>query len=119
MFSSPNRPGGTIRAQPCERDLCMNKPGQSCPPHYRYQASDFRMSATLRADTVYVVGGLYGNLDALHEILRMRHVEAQRGTQVQLVFNGDHNWFDADAHSFAEINQTALESIAIRGNVEA
>ncbi len=97
----------------------MNKTERSCPPFYRYAASDFRVCPTSHADTVYVVGGLYGNRDALHQILRMQEVEARRGTRVQLVFNGDHNWFDTDADSFAEINQVALESIAIRGNVEA
>ena len=97
----------------------MNKPGPSCPPHYRYSARDFQTAAAYRADTVYVIGGLYGNLDALHAILRMQEAEARRGTRVQLAFNGDHNWFDTDAASFREINQVVLESVAIRGNVEA
>lgn len=97
----------------------MNAPGQSCPIEYRYAAADFRGACTDRADTAYVIGGLYGNVDALHAILRMQEAEARRGKYVRLVFNGDHNWFDVDAVGFREVNQVALESLAIRGNVEA
>lgn len=92
---------------------------RACPADYQYAASDFRREPSLRAETVYVVGGLYGNLEALHAILRMQKAEAKRGTRVSLVFNGDHNWFDADPQSFREVNEIALESVAIRGNVEA
>lgn len=97
----------------------MNRPGQSCPAEYRYAAFDFRIAQSDRVDTAYIVGGLYGNLDALHAILRMQEAEARRGIHVALVFNGDYNWFDTDLHSFRQINQVALESISIRGNVEA
>jgi hypothetical protein len=92
---------------------------QCCPPGYQYSARSFRGEPSLRAETVYVIGGLYGNLDALHEVLRMKEAEEKRGTKVALVFNGDHNWFDVDSASFREINQVALESVSIRGNVEA
>src|SRR5262245_5446988 len=91
----------------------------ACPVDYAYSAKDFRRAPSLSADTVYVVGGLYGNIEALHAILRMQEAEARRGTKVTLVFNGDHNWFDTDPADFREINQVALESVAIRGNVEA
>lgn len=91
----------------------------ACPIDYRYPATVFRRAPSLVADTVYVVGGLYGNSEALHEILRMRDAEARQGRRVELVFNGDHNWFNVDAASFREINQVALESTSIRGNVEA
>ena len=73
----------------------------------------------MHAKTAYVIGGLYGNVEALHAILRMREVEAKRGTDVTLVFNGDHNWFDIDEPSFREVNETVLGNVAIRGNVEA
>ena len=91
----------------------------TCPVDYRYSAKVFRRSPSLVADTVYVVGGLYGNVEALHEILRMRDAEARAGRCVELVFNGDHNWFNVDAASFREINQAALAGTSIRGNVEA
>ena len=96
----------------------MNKPGQSCPGDYLYAARDFRHEPSLRAETVYVIGGIYGNLEALHAILRMQQAETKRGTRVTLVFNGDHNWFNADPQSCREINEVALESVANCG-VEA
>jgi hypothetical protein len=68
---------------------------------------------------VYVVGGLYGNVQALRAILAMQQAEARAGIEVSLVFNGDYNWFNARAEAFLEINETALGNIAIQGNVEA
>ncbi len=41
------------------------QPGRSCPPHYRYQPTDLARDTPVAADTLYVVGGLYGNLPAL------------------------------------------------------
>lgn len=97
----------------------MNDRAQSCPLEYYYRPSEFRRAPSLVAETVYVVGGLYGNLEALHEILRMQEAERREGRRVELVFNGDHNWFDVDAASFREINAAALAGTSIRGNVEA
>ena len=91
----------------------------ACPVEYRYTAKGFRRPPSLVADAVYVVGGLYGNVEALHEILRMRDAEGRAGRRVELVFNGDHNWFNVDAASFREINEAALAGTSIRGNVEA
>jgi len=97
----------------------MDQALASCPVEYRYAPAHFRRAPSIVAETVYVVGGLYGNLEALHEILRMCEGEAREGRRVALAFNGDHNWFDVDAASFREINQLALDSTSIRGNVEA
>lgn len=94
-------------------------PAPSCPIDYAYSPAVFRREPELAAETVYVVGGLYGNLEALHEILRMVEREEKAGRRVALVFNGDHNWFDVDGAVFREINRVALESVSIRGNVEA
>ena len=95
------------------------RPGQSCPVAYRYTPASFRREPSHHAETVYVIGGLYGNVQALHAILKMQEAEARTGTPVSLVFNGDYNWFNADAASFREINQAALAGVAIQGNVEA
>ena len=97
----------------------MTETAAGCPIRYRYPSSVFRGAASLSADTVYVVGGLYGNIEALHEILRMQAAEQRDGNPVALVFNGDHNWFNTDANSFQEINATVLDHVAIQGNVEA
>ena len=90
------------------------QPGRTCPLHYRYGAASLRREADLRADTLYVIGGLYGNQNALDAILRLRNIEPD----AVLVFNGDFNWFDVDDESFLRINAAALRHYAIRGNVE-
>ena len=91
----------------------------ACALDERYTPADFRKVAADAAETVYVIGGLYGNVEALHAILRMQEAEARAGRRVQLVFNGDHHWFDIDAAAFREVNLVALQNLAIRGNVEA
>lgn len=91
------------------------RPGRSCPVHYRYSPSVFRRAADLRADALYVAGGLYGNTPALARLLEM--YAAEEG-DARLVFNGDFNWFNADPESFARINETVLQHAATRGNVE-
>lgn len=96
----------------------MNR-GRSCPLRYRYSPSVFRRAPDFGADTLYVVGGLYGNVEALHEILAMKAREERHGTRVRLLFNGDFNWFNIDDGSFDEINDTVLAHAAIQGNVEA
>ena len=45
-------------------------------------------------------GGLYGNVEALHEILAMKARDERNGPEVRLLFNGDFNWFDIDDQSF-------------------
>ncbi len=90
-------------------------PGRSCPLHYRYAPQVFQREADLTAETLYIIGGLYGNLAALDEIERMAALEARKPV---LVFNGDFHWFDAHAETFREINQRVLRHVALRGNVE-
>jgi hypothetical protein len=93
----------------------MNQPGRSCPLHYRYSAAVFSREPELQADTLYVVGGLYGNRPALDTILNM--FAEERGSTA-LVFNGDFNWFNIDDAGFAGINSVVLAHRALRGNVE-
>jgi predicted phosphodiesterase len=88
-------------------------PGRSCPLHYRYAPAALARKADFEADTLYVIGGLYGNTEALHTILDMTARE-----NATLVFNGDFNWFNVDDTSFTAINDTVLKYRATRGNVE-
>jgi hypothetical protein len=93
-------------------------PGRSCPLHYRYRPEVFAAAAppALQGlELLYVVGGLYGNLPALWQVQHL--FEAERGRKA-LVFNGDFHWFDADAASFAAVQQGVLAHTALRGNVE-
>lgn len=95
------------------------RPGRNCPLRYRYSPAVFRRPPDFGADTLYVIGGLYGNVEALHEILAMKARDERDGPAVRLLFNGDFNWFDIDDQSFDEINETVLSHAATQGNVEA
>ena len=91
-------------------------PGRACPLDYRYGAAAVAGAPTFEAETLYVVGGLYGNLAALDEIERMAADEAG---PVTILFNGDFNWFNVGNAGFAEINRRVLAHRATAGNVEA
>jgi hypothetical protein len=105
------RPG---RAVVAVVPLLPDVPGRSCPLSYRYPASAFTQSAPLEAQTLYVAGGLYGNLEALDAIDALIAQEPQ----AQLVFNGDYHWFDAQAQWFAQIEARTAKHHRLRGNVE-
>ena len=90
-------------------------PGRSCPLHYRYAPSTFERVADIKAETIYVIGGLYGNVPALRAIFELAQTETVTPT---LVFNGDFNWFNVDAQSFEAVNLAVLNHVALRGNVE-
>ncbi len=93
----------------------MTQPGRSCPLHYRYQPTSLNRPPEICAETLYVIGGLYGNRTALQAIREMASTES---APVTLVFNGDFNWFNTDTAGFAAINETVLAHHALRGNVE-
>ena len=90
-------------------------PGRTCPLSYRYGAGALCGPPRVRADTLWIVGGLYGNVLALQSLLE---AYAADRTDKALVFNGDFHWFDVDAQDFALVNETALAFHATRGNVE-
>ena len=89
-------------------------PGRACPLAYRYHPVVLARPPELSADTLYIAGGLYGNEQALATIGEMHAAEAG----AVLVFNGDFNWFNAEAAAFERINRAVLAHRAIRGNVE-
>lgn len=90
-------------------------PGRICPRDYTYPPSSLARGADFRAETLYVAGGLYGNLAALTEIDAMATREK---TPPQIVFNGDYHWFDAEPGWFAAIERGVTPHRALRGNVE-
>lgn len=92
------------------------EPGRVCPLRYRYGASAIARAEPRVAQTLYVIGGLYGNVPALDAIEQMAAAESAAPT---LCFNGDFNWFNIDDHQFTEINRRVLAHDAIQGNVEA
>lgn len=93
--------------------------GRSCPLHYRYNPHDLCGSPQpAEGQVIYVVGGLYGNPYALDAIEAMAAAEQRQGNRVQLVFNGDFNWFNADDDLFRKINRRVLSHTVSLGNVE-
>ena len=91
--------------------------GRVCPLRYRYGAAAWREAETRPADTLYVVGGLYGNLPAL-DVVEQLAADEPAGPAT-ICFNGDFHWFDSADSSFTEINRRVLRHDAILGNVEA
>jgi hypothetical protein len=87
--------------------------GRICPLDYNYAPDVFARTADFSADTLYVVGGLYGNLAALDTIEAMAARE-----RAAIVFNGDFHWFDAEPQWFTEIERRVAPHRALRGNVE-
>lgn len=94
----------------------MNSVGRTCPLSYRYGAVSIASAPVREVETLYVIGGLYGNLPALDVIESMLATERY---PVTLCFNGDFNWFNVDERSFRSINERVLQHDAILGNVEA
>jgi hypothetical protein len=85
----------------------------------RYAIDVFAGPALRLRGTAYVVGGLYGNSEALAAIEALAEAERCTGKTVEVIFNGDHNWLNVDNASFAAINQSVLaRRIVIAGNVE-
>jgi hypothetical protein len=95
----------------------MDRPGRSCPLAYRYQPEALAQPPRLEADTIYVVGGLYGNRPALQAVLERAGREP--GPPPAIVFNGDFHWLDVDPEDFRAISETVLAHQASQGNVEA
>ena len=91
------------------------RPGRSCPLHYRYQPADLARAPDFGAETLYVAGGLYGNRPALAALVALA---ARETAPPVIVFNGDFNWFNVDADGFETVNHEVLRLRALRGNVE-
>ena len=89
------------------------RPGRDCPLAYRYSPRVFRREPEVRADTLYVAGGLYGNVEALEALIEI--VERERAA---LVFNGDFHWFDVEPADFERIDADVARYPSLRGNVE-
>jgi hypothetical protein len=82
---------------------------------YRYSPRVFDREPEIVAETLYVVGGLYGNVEALEAL---HALAAREDGPVTIVFNGDFHWFDASAPDFARVTREVLRHPALRGNVE-
>jgi hypothetical protein len=90
--------------------------GRVCPADYGYAPEVFDRRPDFECPVLYVVGGLYGNLQALDQIERLAAAESSAAT---IVFNGDFHWFDAEPSWFSAIDARVARHRALRGNVES
>ena len=73
--------------------MTADAPGRVCPLRYRYGAEAIARAPVREASSLYVVGGLYGNVPALDEVERMVAAEHGRGGVTPTIcFNGDFNF---------------------------
>jgi hypothetical protein len=104
-----------VESQITNHDSRGRGPGRSCPLSYRHDPAALARAPELAAETLYVIGGLYGNRQARDWI--EERAARERGS-VSLVFNGDFHWFDVDYGAYDAINRAVLTHRALRGNVE-
>ena len=108
---------GHFETVPGDGREALEPRGRSCPLAYRYQPEALAGTAQLEADTLYVVGGLYGNPAALAAVLE--RVGREPSGSPAIVFNGDFHWLDMLPADFHTIGVTVLAHHATKGNVEA
>lgn len=90
------------------------QPGRSCPLDYMLPADSFDGEPLFECPSLFVVGGLYGNRQALAAL--EKRLAAEPGARV--VFNGDLHWFDRDPAIMLDIEARVAAHTLLRGNVE-
>jgi predicted phosphodiesterase len=96
-------------------DQVGQRAGRFCPADYRINPQVFARSiSTPEFDVVYVVGGLYGNTEALKLICQA--FDAEQSPRKCMVFN--FHWFDVADVEFIEIEKKTSQYVRLRGNVE-
>jgi hypothetical protein len=115
MAAMGSNPGSRLCSVEGPTPVLEQRPGRTCPVSYRYSPRVFDRAADLVAETLYVVGGLYGNVEALAAV---QSLAAQEPGGATIVFNGDFHWFDVVPADFAAIEAGVAAHAAIRGNVE-
>jgi len=95
--------------------VSVHAPGRTCPVSYRYSPRVFDREPEIRAEVLYVVGGLYGNVEAL---AALEELAARERSRAAIVFNGDFHWFDVANADFDAVAGFVARHHATRGNVE-
>ncbi len=103
-----------VRASPLRLAPAGDKiAGRTCPRDYVYSPAELARTAEFATDTLYVAGGLYGNLAALDSLEALASEE-----RATVVINGDFHWFDAEPEWFAAIDDRVASYRSLRGNIE-
>ena len=87
---------------------------ETCPSDYALDKDSFKKVININNSTLYIVGGLYGNIESLKEINKM----IEKDKDILLIFNGDMHWFDKSADDFKKIEDMSENSQKLLGNVE-
>ena len=97
----------------------MKTEGRICPLDYSIDSESFKNFRAIENSTVYIVGGLYGNFEALKEIIYMAKEEYNKyNSEVFIIFNGDMHWFDIEKEYFKNIEDMSEGCEKLLGNVE-
>ena len=95
----------------------------ACPLSYRFGARALRKAPRIQCDTLFTVGGLYGNTWALRALLARARQEEQR---TRVVFNGDFHFLNCTPEWWHEVSSEIRHGdvrgephAATLGNVEA
>ncbi len=88
--------------------------GRTCPLDYRLPPDSFAGEPLFDCQVLYVVGGLYGNRQALTAL--EKRLAAEPGARA--VINGDMHWFDVEPALFSDIETRLAAHTLLRGNVE-
>lgn len=89
--------------------------GRTRPTDHVYPDGALAAADDGDGETLYVVGNLYGNTEALRALAAL---VAEEPAGARVIFGGDFHWFDVDDEEFAEIAAGVSASEAITGNVE-
>ena len=89
--------------------------GRTCPPDYGLPKELFEAAPCEHCNTLFVAGGLYGNLQAMEALM----VLAQKEKDSVVVMNGDIHWFDKTEQDFQKVEEVAQRYLPLIGNVEA
>jgi hypothetical protein len=92
---TPTKLRGATRSSTTQDRASADAAGRVCPVHYLYAPTSLARAAQLHAETLYVVGGLYGNPFALDALQALIAIEPG---PVQVVSNGNFHWFDRDGN---------------------
>eukprot|EP00966_Prymnesium_polylepis_P200254 4640483-Prymnesium_polylepis.1 len=94
--------------------------GRVCPLSYRFGAARLREMPRLQCETLFAVGGLYGNTLALRAVQQRAALE-ERPCDTHVVFNGDFNFFNVSPSWWLEVNGMIRDGARLHatlGNVE-
>lgn len=94
------------------------KAGRVCPMDYKLTQEMFEECDGAEINTLYAVGGLYGNIFAAETIKEIVEDGRKNGEISTVALNGDSHWFDKEEETFFKVENIIKKWIPMQGNVE-